>query len=83
MTLILSIFLFLFFTLIGSILLCLLGIEIRTLNNKNFLLLTPILGVLLTVCLEETLFIFFPIKYSSLIFLIIILISIFKYKKIY
>lgn len=81
MTLILSIFLFLFFTLIGSILLCLLGIEIRTLNNKNFLLLTPILGVLLTVCLEETLFIFFPIKYSSLIFLIIILISIFKYKK--
>ena len=81
MTLILSIFLLLFFTLIGSILLCLLDLENKILKNKSFLLIAPILGVLVTICLEETLFIFFPVKYSSLIFLILVVIFTLKYKK--
>ena len=72
MTLILGILLFLFFILIGIIFICSIGME-EELKNKEFLLITPILGSLLMVCFGETLFLILPMKYTIYIFLVILI----------
>lgn len=82
LTLILGIIIFLFFLLIGFLVLDNFIYKKNILEeSKGILLMSPILGAIIMVCLGETLFLFFPMKNMLLIYSLGIGILLFYKKK--